>query len=94
MLKRMYVVFDTCSGVHDNPWPAVNDDTAIRSFGQAVLDEDHPIGKNPEHFALRFVGIFDDASGVIVPADPVETVVTALELSAKLKPAQFGVGNA
>jgi len=80
MLRRMYCIYDTCSGVHDLPVPAHNDDHIVRMVRQALQEDNHPIAKSPKDFCVRFIGVFDDSSGRFEPAEPIVTIVTAIEL--------------
>ena len=66
MIRNLYAIFDTCSGVYDGPAPGTNDETMIRSFTDLAVNADHPIGKHPEHYNLIKVGSWNDATGEIV----------------------------
>lgn len=80
VLRRMYVVFDSCSGVHDNPFPAHTDNDAIRRLRNSLTEPNHPIAMSPADFHMKFIGIFDDSTGRFEPADVCEVIVSAIDL--------------
>ena len=66
MKIRLYAVYDSASGVYDGPFPNRAHGEAIRNFTNAALNKDGPIGRNPEHFSLWHVGMYDDSIGEVV----------------------------
>lgn len=65
-MKNLYVVYDKVSSVYNPPFIAENDETAIRSFNNAM--EKHPFA---EDMALYKVGTFnDDTDGAIEAIKP------------------------
>ena len=80
MLRKMYTIYDSCSGVHDLPFAAHNEDHAVRNVRMALQEENHPIARSPHDFHLKFVGVYDDSTGVFTPAEVVEVVVSVSSL--------------
>lgn len=90
MINNMYALLDRGVGAFRAPLCMVNETMLRRSLEDAFLSE----GAKPElqrsefvryaeHFDLYLVGTFDDATGVITPAAPVELVLRLSELSNK-----------
>lgn len=89
MIRNLYAIFDTCSGVYDGPAPGTNDETMIRSFTDLALNADHPIGRHPEHYNLIKVGRWDDATGEVVDFQNT-TLRTGLEAVAQARKIEPG----
>lgn len=62
-------VLDMVSGLHTAPMPVPNIGAAVRSFGDAVMNEKSEFYKHPEHYQLRGVGVWDDVAGQVGPWD-------------------------
>lgn len=65
MIINIYSVKDSKAQTYGNPFYAVNNGTAIRSFEQAASDPSTTISQYPGDFALYQIGCFDDESGEI-----------------------------
>lgn len=63
MKINMFAIRDSKTMVFGNPIFSVNDQTMMRAIINISLDEEHPIGKNPEDYDLYKLGTFDDNSG-------------------------------
>ena len=82
MIKNVYSVFDSASGVYAPPMAYVAEGEAIRDFGDFAVNPDSKIALHPEHFSLWYVGQFNDATGEFVQ-DMVTVVARAHELIAQ-----------
>lgn len=79
MIWQLYSVFDSKACVYERPFCAHNDASAVRSFGDIAVDEQHPIGQHPEDYSLWWIGSFDDSNGVVKPGNR-KQLHSALEL--------------
>lgn len=66
MNKNLYSIFDSVALVFNNPFVALNDNDARRSFTQAISEVPHK-----QDYALYSLGSFTDHDGVITPSNPV-----------------------
>ena len=78
MIKSLYAVIDTASGVYDGPIPGVSDAHMKRSFCDMAVNAEHPIGQHPEDYSLIKVGSWNDGTGELVDTQNV-TIITGLE---------------
>jgi len=65
MTQNVYSIKDAKAGTYGNPFYAINDGVATRSFEQAASDPQTTIHANPEDFNLYKIGTFDDNEGII-----------------------------
>lgn len=79
MLKQMFSVLDTKSGVFSNPFCSVNFSTALRDFSRAASDPNSDINHFPSDYSLMHVGQFDDATGIITPLVSPESLGVATQ---------------
>jgi hypothetical protein len=64
MLRNVYALFDDKANLFTDPFPAVNEDFAIRMFADVVAKT--PIMRtNPQDFTLYCIGTFDDSTGYL-----------------------------
>ena len=56
MIKSLYAVIDTASGIYDGPIAGVSDAHMIRGFTDFATNPEHPIGAHPEDYSLIKVG--------------------------------------
>lgn len=78
MIKSLYAIFDTASGVYDGPMAGVSDGHMMRAFSDLAVSADHPIGKHPEDYHLIKLGSWNDGTGEIKDSANV-TLITGLE---------------
>jgi hypothetical protein len=78
MILNAYTIKDQKAGTYSNPYYAVNDATAIRTFKQACSDKNTTLNQYPEDFSLFKVGIWDDQSAEIKSLDP-EFIINAIQ---------------
>ncbi|CRH64993.1 Uncharacterised protein [Chlamydia trachomatis] len=62
-------VYDKKAQTFSQPFCAINEQVAIRQFGDAVRDTNTAICAHPEDYQLFNVGVFDESHGVCIPAD-------------------------
>lgn len=92
MKKVYYSIYDTASGVYNQPFLQHSDKEAKRSFEQLATDDETQIGKHPEDYYLVRVGQFDDTKGTLIPEDR-ETICTALECIADSNVTSISAGG-
>ena len=94
MLTNLYAIFDTASGIYDGPFKMQTDQTALRTFGDLVMNEESAVGKHPEDFALVRVGAWNDNTAELVSLEK-ETLQTGLEaVAARRNVTEIGEANA
>jgi hypothetical protein len=71
MKKNAYSFKDQKAGTYSDPYYAINDATASRSFSQACDTPDTMLNQYPEDFSLFKVGEWDDTSASLKGIDPV-----------------------
>lgn len=81
MKLKMFSVFDTKMAVFANPFYDQREESAIRSFSDAVNDPNpnNMWNKHPEDFSLYMIGEFDNDTGEIDLYKP-QNLVTASAL--------------
>lgn len=62
---RMYSVYDVKGLVFHFPFPAENDDVAVRSFEQLLVDEHYKFSRYPQDCKLFRVGMYHQDTGAI-----------------------------
>ena len=67
MKINLYSVLDSASGVNDGPVGQHNDNVALRNFKNLAENPDTPVGKNPEHFSLWYIGQYNDSTAELLP---------------------------
>lgn len=65
MLKNVYTVLDSKSGIFGHPFVAINHNIALRDFCAAAHDGQSTISKFPADFTLFSIGTFDDETGTV-----------------------------
>lgn len=84
MRKPLYSVFDSKTAIFCNPFTAVNNADAVRSFAYAANDEGNHISRNPSDFTLYYIAEMDTETAAIVSASPIQNLGQA---------SQFKEGN-
>lgn len=75
MKKNIYSIFDTVAETFNQPFPSLNNATAIRDFETSVVNEQH---KND--YALYYLGTYDQDNGKLEgPENPVR-LITGLDI--------------
>lgn len=82
MKSNVYATYDTCAGIYSKPFTAQSDNEVVRSFGDIVKDKTHPIGQHPEHYSVWRIGSFNDQDAKLIPDNPKECLITAMEVAA------------
>lgn len=80
MNTRVYSIFDVKSVSYGPPFCSHNDQTAIRSLREMVMDPNTSIGRFPADFKLYMIGSFDTDKGYLAGVDPVVHVLDAVAL--------------
>ena len=81
MKLNVYSIYDTAAAAYMRPFYLQADAQAMRAFTDLATDADHQVGQHPEDYFLVRIGVFDDATGKLVPED-VESLATGLEVVA------------
>lgn len=79
MKLTAFSVFDIKAKVFCMPFFVHNVNLALRSFGDAVLDNSTGISKHPEDYHLYKLGEFDDDSGKLLSLEVPEFVAHAID---------------
>lgn len=77
MMLNMYSIFDQKVEAYAAPFFLATDAVAIRSVGDAMSDPASALGKHPDDYALFRIGVFDDATGLILQEGPEKVVELA-----------------
>mgnify|MGYP000326738420 CR=1 FL=1 len=81
MKLNIYSIYDTAAAAYMRPFFLQSDAQAKRAFSDIATDAEHAVGQHPEDYFLVRIGVFDDATGKLVPED-VESLATGLEMVA------------
>lgn len=74
---NMYVVNDIQAKASMTPIYRESDETAIRDFTSSMVASDSPMSAHPEDYSLWYVGIYNDETMEVIPAEP-RKVITGL----------------
>lgn len=83
MITEIYSIYDTKAHVHNKPFHQTNRDVAIRTCADIANDINGEIHKNPEDYALFYLGTYDDSNAHFELAEPMEHVLNFPELIKK-----------
>lgn len=79
--KNCYTVLDMVSEVYSQfPFPAANDNDAIRAFSQVINSQDSEWGKNPLDYVLFHCGTYNMATGQIAGTDIIKKLVAGVDV--------------
>lgn len=81
MIKNLYSIYDTASGIYSSPIFAEADGQVTREFQDLALNKEHPFGQHPEDYALYRLGRYNDQTGKLDNEENI-CLATALELVA------------
>lgn len=76
---KMFAVRDVKADQFLSPFCSPNGGSALRSFCDAVQNENSLINKHPEDYQLYEVGEYVEQSGEIVPVVPVKFIANATD---------------
>ena len=68
--QSIYSIYDSKMTAYNTPFFSHNNQTALRSFEEAVNDENTTINKHPDDYSLWHIGYFNEDSGEIIPEKP------------------------
>lgn len=80
MITELYTIYDTVAQVHNKPFHQTNRNVALRTAKDLANDPQSEVKKNPEHYALFFLGTYDDSNAKIEICEPFEHVLNFPEL--------------
>jgi len=84
MKLDMYAVHDSAVGAYNRPMCFRSRGEALRSFADAVSQEENGFMRHADNYSWWFVGHFDDESGSLIPAQPAERICGARDFVASL----------
>lgn len=79
LVQNVYSVFDLKGETFSQPFFSATDASAMRLFGDAILDRETPVGRHPEDYALFRVGVWNADNGSMAGTDVPIPVWTGLE---------------
>lgn len=79
MTVKIYAIVDAKMGTFMQPFFALTNGQAARSFGDTALDPNSGVHKHPEDYVLYYIGEFDDNSGELHPLVKPEYINKALD---------------
>lgn len=62
---KVYTIADKKAECYSQPFYALTDQAAVRTFRDAVNTDDSPYNRHPEDYSLFSIADFDDRTGVI-----------------------------
>jgi len=80
MITELYTIYDSKAQVHNKPFYQQNRAVAIRTCTSLANDPSGEIMKNPEDYALFYLGTYDDTNASFSLAEPFEHVLNFTEL--------------
>lgn len=63
MKVNIYAIQDSKAGIFLQPFPSINNATALRGFADAANKPDTNVGQHPSDYILFFLGTYDDQDG-------------------------------
>ena len=66
MIRKLYEIYDSATGMHMGPLVYIADGEAVRDFTNQSVAAESRISLNPEHYSLYRMGEFDDAKGIVI----------------------------
>lgn len=70
MILKAFSIFDTKTEAHSKPFFAITTGEAIRTFSDAVGDQNSALNKHPHDYVLFEIGTYDDATGILASNVP------------------------
>ena len=89
MIRVLYAIFDSASGVYDGPFRAFSDPEAKRMFKGMVSNAESVISNSPEDFSLIRLGCYNETTGELMPEER-HTVCTGLEIVSEMRSIEPG----
>lgn len=79
MIQNVYAIRDEKAALFLQPFMAVNDLVAVRTFGEAIANEDSRFRIHAPDFSLHRLGQFNQTSGELAP-EPPQHLAEALDI--------------
>lgn len=89
MLLNAYSLYDVKALTFSPPFYCSAHGQAVRMVMDLANDPNTMVGRHPEDFTLFCIGMFNDATGGLLPADNREHVSDAVALLARRHPRDF-----
>lgn len=81
--KKIFTIYDSKVEAYAMPWYAHTEGEAIRSFQEAVNDQNSAYAKYPEDFTLFLIGEFSENDAKLTAYDAKKSIINAMELTKK-----------
>jgi len=94
MLLNAYTLYDNKALTYSPPFYAAAHGQAVRLVMELAQDTNTTVGRHPSDFTLFCVGMFDDATGALLPAGVREHISDVLPLAPRRQPDFFGQSDA
>lgn len=93
MLTNAYTLYDNKSLTYSPPFFAVAHGAAARLVADLASDLQTSVGRHPADYVLFCIGVFDDASGRLLPNDVREHITDVTTLVPGPSVAKSGNGS-
>ncbi|AXQ65705.1 MAG: nonstructural protein [Microviridae sp.] len=67
MKLQLFTIYDDKEEIYYAPFFLLNEQTALRQFGDMANDPDSKISKHPADYTLWHLGSYEDASATLTP---------------------------
>lgn len=94
MFLNAYTLYDNKSLTYSPPFYASAHGQAVRLVMELAADSSTTVGRHPMDFTVFCVGMFNDATGNLLPADVREHISDVLPLAPKRNAEFFGQPDA
>lgn len=78
-MLKIFTVYDSKAETYAQPYFASTTGQALRSFQDAIEQEDHIFNKHAPDFTLFEIGVYDDDTGQIMALEAKVNLGTALD---------------
>ena len=80
MLLKVYTIHDSKTEAYLKPFYAATDAEAVRTFADAINDNNSPFHRHAEDYTLFGIGTFEDTQGLLdsLPHWPLGCAITFL----------------
>lgn len=83
-IMRIYTVYDEKSEEYSPPFFTLNDKLAKRTINESAKGNGSMLGQYPEDYKLYYIGMFDNATGVM-SEDKVLLVASVVQILSEYK---------
>ena len=80
MKLELYTILDSKEEIYHQPHFLLNEQVALRQFGDMANDDTTKISKHPEDYTLWHLGSYEDSSATLTPLKTKKCLAHANEL--------------